>query len=192
MPDEFVKKAFPYTNDECPVKIDELECLELNHYDFEGKTQNGYLIVHTSLADEVKEIFQTLFNEKFPIHSIKPVHEFKYDDDASMEANNTSAFNNRKVTGQQNFFSQHSFGRAIDINPVLNPYVKKSKDLILPKNGEAERTNSAGRIAKNSNIYSLFKKKGWDWGGDWNDLQDYQHFEKRANGDKRNPNGYLF
>jgi hypothetical protein len=99
----------------------------------------------------------------------------------------------REVTGQSGIFSQYSYGRAIDINPQINPYVKDN--IVLPENGSnhVDHNNpEKGKITHHSLIYKLFIEHEWDWGGNWHDLQDLQHFEKRANGKKRDPNGYSF
>lgn len=110
-----------------------------------------------------------------------------------MEANNTSAFNCREVTNQPGEFSQHSYGRAIDINPLINPYVHGKS--VSPKDGVIyvnPKKPALGKIVKGDIVYRTFIKYGWDWAGNWYDVQDYQHFEKRANGEKRNPYGYEY
>ena len=107
------------------------------------------------------------------------IDDFKGDDDLSMTENNTSAFNCRSVTGKPGIFSVHSYGRAIDINPKINPYIKGN--LVLPENGRpyTDRTlTSPGIIKLNDFTYNSFIKKGWKWGGSWVSLKDYQHFEK--------------
>ena len=115
---------------------------------------------------------------------------FKGNDNASMAANNTSVFNCREVTDRPGEYSQHSYGRAIDINPLINPFVHGKK--ISPPQGTlyVDRTKpTPGKIIKEDFVYKEFNKLGWDWAGNWYDVQDYQHFEKRANGKKRNPHG---
>lgn len=137
------------------------------------------------------QIFKILYLNQFPIGKMEPMETFKGDDNAALIANNTSAFNCREVTGQPGIYSQHSYGRAIDINPKINPYVKGK--FVLPQNGVpfVDRNKPfPGKITKASLIYKVFTQYGWDWGGNWYDVQDYQHFEKRANGEKRNPFGY--
>lgn len=171
---------------ECPISLDELSYLTPQYWGFDHQAHQGVLIVHQTLAVEVAEIFAILYVHRFPIEQMKTMEVFNDDDDLSMAANNTSAFNCRGVTGQPGIFSQHSYGRAIDINPRINPYVKG--DIILPLNGEiyVDRNKpSPGKITKESLVYQLFTDRGWDWGGDWPDLQDYHHFEKRANGERR-------
>jgi hypothetical protein len=92
-----------------------------------------------------------------------------------MADNNTSAFNYRKVAGK-NSLSNHSFGIAIDINPFQNPAIYSDGN-ISPK-GASYDTKKAGTIDEKSFITIEFKKLGWTWGGDWNSLKDYQHFQK--------------
>ncbi|WP_191968203.1 M15 family metallopeptidase [Legionella longbeachae] len=175
----------------CPVTMKDLAYIRLSYWGFDNKKHMGSLIVNKELAYEVVAIFEALFNHKFPIQSMQLMDVFQGDDNASMRANNTSAFNCRPVTDRPGEYSQHSYGRAIDINPLINPYIK-GKTIIPPQGAlYAERTQPApGKITKESLVYQEFIKHGWDWAGDWHDLQDYQHFEKRAHGEKRNPYGY--
>ncbi len=175
----------------CPVTMNDLAYIRLSYWGFDNQTHMGALIVNKELAYEVVAIFRVLFKHKFPIQSMQLMDVFQGDDNASMRANNTSAFNCRPVTDRPGEYSQHSYGRAIDINPLINPYIKGKT--ILPPQGilYAKRNQDApGKITKKSLVYQEFIKHGWDWAGDWHDLKDYQHFEKRAHGEKRNPYGY--
>lgn len=163
----------------CPISIEQLRLLQLSHLGYDNKIHQGELVVHQDVAEETLEIFKTLFSEGFQIEKMKLVDEYKGNDEESMNANNTSAFNCRVVTGKQNVFSKHSYGRAIDINPLTNPYVKGN--LVLPKAGKKYRDRSQkqkGMILKNDSSYQAFTQKNWIWGGNWNSLKDYQHFEK--------------
>ncbi len=175
----------------CPVSLEQLAYIRLSYWGFDQQPHTGELIVHKELADEVAAIFKMLYQHKFPIQRMELMDVFKGDDNASMAANNTSAFNCREVTERPGEYSQHSYGRAIDINPLINPYVKEEK--ILPTAGKAyvnRKQPFPGKITKGDFVYQEFIKYGWDWAGNWYDIQDYQHFEKRANGEKRNPYGY--
>ncbi len=165
----------------CPVAPGELRELALSFHDFSGKTQIGTLIVNRDLADDVVHLFQELYRRDFRIERMVPIEEYGGDDDVSMAANNTSAFNCRDVTGRPGVFSNHSWGRAIDINPLTNPYVKG--DTVLPPAGRKymDRTKKfPGSILKGGFVVHLFETDGWAWGGRWADRQDYQHFEKPA------------
>jgi hypothetical protein len=175
----------------CPINLDELAYIKMTYWGYDNKTHVGVLITNNALAEEVVDIFKVLYNHRFPIQQMAPMDFFNNDDHASMEANNTSSFNCRSVSGYPGLFSQHSYGRAIDINPLINPYIKKNSILPINAGQFVDRKKPyPGKITKPSVIYNEFIKYGWDWGGNWYDVQDYQHFEKRANGEKRNPHGY--
>ena len=114
----------------------------------------------------MKAIFGELYRRQFPIEQIHPVEQFSGNDDASMAANNTSAFNCRDVTGSPGRFSNHSWGRAVDINPLPNPSVKG--EIVLPPAGRShlDRTrNETGVILADGFVVRLFESKGWTWGG---------------------------
>lgn len=164
----------------CPLPPEELSAVRVPYWNFAGLRAEGLLIVNRKLAQEVAEIFNDLFRHHFAIEQMEPVEEFGGSDNKSMAANNTSAFNCRDITGQRGKFSNHSWGRAIDINPLTNPYVKG--DRVLPEGGRAylDRTVShPGSILAGSFTVRLFERHGWTWGGSWPDRQDYQHFEKK-------------
>jgi hypothetical protein len=165
----------------CPVPLTDLRQLTVAYLDFHEQPQQGVLYVHRDVADELKTIFADLYKAKFLIERISPVENYGGSDDASMAANNTSAFNCRDVTGERGKFSNHSWGRAVDINPLTNPYVKGT--IVLPPAGREylDRTQAhPGSILKDSLIVKEFESRGWTWGGRWSDRQDYQHFEKPA------------
>lgn len=160
----------------CPVSPQELRLVTVSHWGFNGEVLSGELVVAAELADDVVDIFEDLFEARYPIERIERVDVYDGDDDRSMAANNTSAFNCRPVTGGTEF-SEHSYGRAIDINPLLNPYV--SGGLVLPPEGIAwvDRTlGIPGMITDGDVVVTAFASRGWVWGGTWTSLQDYQHF----------------
>lgn len=161
----------------CPP-IDELRLLVLPHWSFAGAVERGQLVVAAVLADEVTAIFERLFAAQFPIERMEPIDVFGGDDDASMAANNTSAFNFRNVAGTA-VLSQHAYGVAIDINPRLNPMV--IGDAVYPPNATAylDRGNMRpGMIVKPGVVVDAFAEFGWQWGGDWSPMKDYHHFVK--------------
>ncbi|HME09555.1 MAG TPA: M15 family metallopeptidase [Bryobacteraceae bacterium] len=163
----------------CPVEIGDLRQVQVPYLDFQRRPAQGTLIVHKDVAREVADIFQDLFQHGFPIERMEPVETYEGSDDRSMAADNTSAFNCRDITGQPGKFSNHSWGRAIDINPLINPYVKGDK--VLPPDGRRyldRNRDYPGSILAGSYIVRLFARHGWTWGGSWKDRQDYQHFEK--------------
>ncbi len=165
-------------HEECPVPLSKLRYLHIRYRDLENRTQTGELIVHESVADEVVQLFTQLYRTGFRIARIQLVSAYGANDEASMRANNTSAFNCRYIAGTKKF-SRHSYGKAIDINPLLNPCVQKGE--VSPANAGAyldRKQNLPGMIHRNGTVVRLFKKYGWKWGGDWHSLKDYQHFEK--------------
>ncbi len=163
----------------CPVPPDDLRELDVSYWTFQGKPANGTLVVNQATAKDLRVIFRKLFRHGFMIERMQPVEDYGGNDLRSMEANNTSSFNCRDITGRTGKFSNHSWGRAIDINPLTNPYVKGS--IVLPEQGRAYLDRGqgyVGGILADSYIVRLFEKKGWTWGGGWSDRHDYQHFEK--------------
>lgn len=148
---------------------------KVDYIDFKGMEKNGYLIVHKDLEKEVIQIFQLLKTIGFPIDKINPMSYYGWDDDLSMEDNNTCAFNYRRIKNYKQI-SNHALGCAIDLNPVQNPFVKRG--IKSPYNAYYER-DSLGVILNDGKVVQIFKSFGWSWGGDWRSVQDYQHFEKR-------------
>ncbi len=162
----------------CPVGPEALSLLRLAYVGFDGMPATGELIVATEIVGDVVEIFAELYAQRFPIRSMATIEAFGADDDASMAADNTSAFNCRPVTGGQGW-SLHSYGVAIDVNPRENPYV--SGDLVLPPEGRdhLDRDSPApGMIRAGDPVLSAFTAHGFTWGGSWTDPVDYQHFER--------------
>ena len=161
----------------CPVPLDELRLITLTHWGFDGRPRPGELVVAAQYADRIVSEFGRLFEERFPIESIRLVDEFGGDDDRSMAANNTSGFNCRAATGSSRW-SEHAYGRAIDINPIQNPYVTRS-GAVLPPAGAAHTTRdpaTPGLITHDGPVVAAYHEIGWIWGGNWSSGKDYQHF----------------
>jgi len=168
----------------CPVEMYDLRYLKINYLDFNYKKKTGEMIVHKSVAYDVVEIFRELYNSNYPIKQMKIISHYNANDFASIEADNTSAFNCRKVTSGKKW-SNHSYGKAIDINPIENPYISKSGYISHPKSFPFRKrvhkhntSKDKAMIIKNDYIIQLFKERGWKWGGNWRTIKDYQHFEK--------------
>lgn len=175
------KEVFDGLDPRCPKEIRKRQkIVKLKYYSFDGKIHQGQIVIDKDLVKDIKIIFKLALELKFPIQTMIPVSHpnfrknGRWDDDLSMIANNTSAFNYREKTGGGSL-SNHAFGRAIDINTVQNPYVKGT--LILPPNGSYVPT-APGTLTADHPITKKFIELGWDWGGSWTRLQDYQHFEK--------------
>lgn len=160
----------------CPLGVDELRAVDVTHWGYNDSARTGTLVVAAGLTDAVIAIMRDLYEARFPIERMDPVDVFGGSDDDSMAANNTSAFNCRPVSGGSSW-SEHSYGRAIDINPLVNPYVRGST--VLPPQGAryADRSLDAqGMIHAGDEVVTAFADRGWIWGGTWSSLKDYQHF----------------
>ena len=172
----------------CPVKLQDLRYLNIAYIDFNGNSQIGELIVHKDVAEDITQIFETLYFDNYPIYKMELVSDYGGNDYKSIEADNTSAFNCRPVTGNKNKWSNHAYGKAIDINPTENPYVsrkgtsshRKSTPYLPGKRVHKNDKLSADRamFLKNDRAVQIFKDYGWRWGGDWKGIKDYQHFDK--------------
>lgn len=160
----------------CPVGLDELRLLTLTHWGFDGAVHSGELVVHADVADGVAQVFAALYAARFPIERMELVDVYGADDDRSTMANNTSAFNCRAVTGGTRW-SEHSYGTAIDVNPVQNPYVNDGSVLDPNAVPFMDRSLGApGMIVEGDAVVRAFGSIGWSWGGRWSDPVDYQHF----------------
>lgn len=173
-------------NSPAPVEIsDNLVSLEVTYKNFDHKQRTGTIILNKLISKEVSEFFEQALKIDFPIYSVIPIHEeqFKWNDEKSCIANNSSAFNYREISNSNNL-SKHSIGCAFDINPVQNIYVKYDPKLNeiyrLPSNG-VYNESTEGTLTTKHPLVIFMKKRGWTWGGDWTPDTgriDYQHFEK--------------
>lgn len=164
----------------CPTSLRDLRLVRVTYRGFDARPQHGRLAVHRRWADEILVVFRRLYREGFPIRRVRLVDRFDADDRESMRHDNTSAFNCRYVAGTTTW-SQHAFGRAIDINPVENPYVDGSH--VSPRRGRRYLDRSdvrPGMIVRGGVVVRAFRRIGWGWGGTWSSPKDYQHFS--ANG----------
>ena len=162
----------------CPVGLDELRHVSLAYWDFDGRTRQGALVVHADVADRTVDVFQTLYDQKFPIRRMEPIEAYGGDDFASIEADNTSAFNCRQATGSQRW-SNHAYGRAIDLNPLENPYVFDGGRTSHPRSEPYldRALVRPGMVVEGSPAVAAFDAAGFAWGGRWESPVDTQHFE---------------
>ena len=162
----------------CPVAPEALRALDVRHWGYDGAVHQGRVIVAADHAEAVVAALRDVYEARFPIQRMEPVHHFGSDDQASMRANNTSAFNCRTVAGSTSW-SEHAYGRAIDINPLHNPYVQGSS--VDPPEGArwADRSlDEPGMIKPGDAVVQAFERQGWHWGGYWSSGKDYQHFSQ--------------
>ncbi|QTE30274.1 M15 family metallopeptidase [Pengzhenrongella sicca] len=172
---ELAARMAPSWRAGCPVPLEELRYLTLTHRGFGGEVVTGELVVHADAVEAVTGVFRALFEAGYPIRSMRLVDDFDADDDASMAADNTSAFNCRAVAGTSSW-SEHAYGRAIDLNPVENPYVSGAG--VFPPAGApfADRPQAPGVVHPGDAVVRAFAAAGWGWGGTWRGAKDYQHF----------------
>ena len=161
----------------CPVGAVELRLLRADYWGFDGRVHKGELIVHRTHARRILGVLKRLFLARYPIQRLRPVDAYRADDDRSMAANNTSGFNCRRVSGSSSW-SEHAFGRAIDLNPLRNPYVTRGGRVSPPAGRPyANRARrAAGMIHAGDGVVRAFAAAGWRWGGSWSGSRDYQHF----------------
>ncbi len=175
--------SYPEDDTDAQISYDDLRYLNVQYIDFDNKSRTGELICHKDIAMDLLEIFSDLYDAEYQIERIQLVDDFGGNDELSMEANNTSCFNYRVIDGTTRL-SNHSLGKAIDINTFYNPYVRIRDDgskLITPKGSEAyadRNTDFDHKISHDDLTYQLFTEHGFTWGGDWDNRKDYQHYER--------------
>lgn len=174
----------------CTVPRGELRYLRCLHVDAEGRTHHGEMILHHSIARQVLDILRQLYEARYPIERMRLIDHYGANDERSMTANNTSAFNFRLIKGTRTV-SKHGRGLAVDINPLYNPCVKTVRRTrngktvtvqeIQPAPGRpyADRRKQSPYMLRRGDLcHRLFTEAGFRWGGDWRSTKDYQHFEK--------------
>ena len=148
--------------------------LQVMYKSFDGKYHQGQIVIDKELEKDVKDFFEFLIKQNFPVNKVIPIADKKYDfdDTKSMNENNSSGFNPRNKTGK-NEPSNHAYGRAFDINPQQNPY--KKGEIVEPA-GAVYDTEKIGTLTPE--IVEFLISRGWIWGGNYEELKDYHHFEK--------------
>jgi D-alanyl-D-alanine carboxypeptidase len=161
----------------CPVGPVELRLLRVDHWGFDGRVHRGELVVHRTQAHRILGVLEQLFRSRYPIQRLRLVDAYRADDDRSMAANNTSGFNCRRVAGSGSW-SEHAFGRAVDLNPLPNPYMTRGGRVSPPAGRPyANRAlRATGMIHAGDRVVRAFAAAGWRWGGSWSGSRDYQHF----------------
>ena len=174
--------------DSSPVPCDRLREVSFRFIDFTGDTRLGRVVVMDAVARPVQALFDELRARGFPLRRAEPMQAYQGDDDASMDADNTSGFNARLVAGSSQW-SLHAFGLAIDLNPVENPFIEVADDgrtlRVSPAaaarafvNRREPRVGKPPRPGLAEEVVDVFAEHSFlVWGGDWNFPIDYQHFE---------------
>jgi hypothetical protein len=161
----------------CPVPLAGLRMLTVSHWGFDGRRRTGRLVVHETAASPLRTVFRRLYAARFPVRRLVPIDAYGGSDFRSIEADNTSAFNCRRATGSGSW-SEHAYGRAIDINPIENPYVENGRvyhDASRPY--VSRQPARKGMAVEGGALVLAFDAIGWGWGGRWSgSVKDYQHF----------------
>lgn len=182
IPDDiFEKMQGKSYKENCTVPREELRYLHILHVGFDNNTHEGELIVNKRIAEDVLDIFKELYKAGYQIEKVRLIDEYNAQDELSMRDNNSSAFNFRYIS-YSTTLSKHAMGLAVDINTLYNPYIKHVDGRL-----NIEPANAVNYVDRNRQFphkidhqdlcYKLFTKYGFEWGGDWEDSKDYQHFE---------------
>jgi peptidoglycan L-alanyl-D-glutamate endopeptidase CwlK len=155
--------------------IDKLCLVDVRYQAFDGQLHQGQLIIHQEVQMDIVEIFGFIEQTAFPVFQVVPIVKYDWSDDLSMADNNTSAFNYRLVLGTDRL-SNHAFGRALDINPYLNPVIDEDGRIDPP--GARYLPNRTGTLDDSHLVVREFLNRGWRWGGHFKPNKDYHHFDK--------------
>jgi len=161
----------------CPVPLDDLRLVRVRYWNFRGQVRTGPLVLNQKVARDVLRVFRRLFRSRFPIHRIdlaprpKPI-------DWESTRNLSLSFNCRSATGNPGVLSEHSYGWAVDINPLQNPYVRSDGSVLrAAARPYRDRTRRrVGMIHPGDVVVRSFAAIGWGWGGNWQTIKDYMHF----------------
>lgn len=182
IPDDiFEKMQGKSYKENCTVPREELRYLHILHVGFYNNTHEGELIVNKRIAEDVLDIFKELYKAGYQIEKVRLIDEYNAQDELSMRDNNSSAFNFRYIS-YSTTLSKHAMGLAVDINTLYNPYIKQVDGRLNIEPANAVQYVDRNRqfphkIDHDDLCYKLFTKHGFEWGGDWEDSKDYQHFE---------------
>lgn len=174
----------------CTTPRSDLRYLRCLHVTADGYTLVGEMVLHRSIAESVLGILRQLYEARYPIERMRLVDDYGADDQRSMAANNSSAFNFRFVSGTRKV-SKHGLGLAVDINPLYNPCRRvrtrtvggktTTQVIVEPVEGRpyTDRSRRDPYMMQRDDLCCrLFREAGFKWGGDWKHTKDYQHFEK--------------
>lgn len=164
----------------CPVPAARLAWIRLTFWGFDHRRHTGELLVNSSATADLIQVFRTLYDARYPIEEMRISTRAELDAPPTGDGNNTGVFACRPTTGGTSF-SQHAYGLAIDIDPFQNPYLKG--DVVLPELAESYLDRDrvrAGMILEDDLVVRAFARIGWEWGGNWRTLKDYQHFSSNG------------
>jgi hypothetical protein len=162
----------------CPVPPARLRRVRLSYWGFDGRRRTGALVANEDAVSDLVRVFARLYAARFPIRRLRPIDAYRGNDERSLQADNTAAFNCRYVIGPgPQRWSVHAYGEAIDVNPVENPYLESGR--VHPRAGRAYLDRGRvrpGMAVRGGLLVRAFAAVGWQWGGRWTGSPDYQHF----------------
>ena len=166
----------------CPVGPSSLRAVAVRFWGFDHRAHTGTLVVNARVVPAVVSALRAMYAARFPIRQMVPIAAYGGDDNKSMAADNTSAFNCRAaVANGPKRWSMHAYGEAIDFNAVENPYTLDGR--VYPPNGKPYTNRSdvrPGMVVRGSAPVRAFSAVGWGWGGYWSSSPDYQHFSSNG------------
>jgi hypothetical protein len=160
----------------CPVALADLRYVTASFRGFDQRPHTGEMIVSADYAEEIVGVLEALWGLRYPIEEMRVTSAEELDLPPTGDGNNTESFVCRPATGGTTW-SRHAYGRAIDVNPFHNPYHRG--DVVLPELSSAyldRERGLPGMIMPGDPIVEAFAAIGWEWGGEWTTLKDYQHF----------------
>jgi hypothetical protein len=162
----------------CPVAPSQLRRLRVRYWGFDRRAHLGAVIVNVRAVEPLTRVFARLYAARFPIRKLRQIDAYGGNDERSLAADNTAAFNCRyAVAPGPRRWSVHAYGLAIDVDPVENPYVEGGR--VHPLAGRAyldRRRVRLGMAVRGGVLVRAFAAVGWKWGGRWTGSPDYQHF----------------
>ena len=162
----------------CPVSPSRLRRVRLIYWGFDGRAHKGALIANEDAVPDLVHVFSRLYAARFPVRRLRPIDTYGGNDERSLGADNTAAFNCRYVIGPgPRRWSVHAYGEAVDVNPVENPYLESGR--VHPRAGRPYLNRARirpGMAVRGRVLVRAFAAVGWQWGGRWTGSPDYQHF----------------
>lgn len=160
----------------CPVDRSDLAWIRMTYWGFDQDRHSGEMLVNRAVAADLVQVFRRLYRARFPIETMGIAGRADLDAPPTGDGNGTGAFVCRPVRGGSEF-SQHAYGLAVDLDPFQNPYT--NGDVVLPELASAYLDRDwvrPGMVTPGGPAVRAFASVGWEWGGDWSSLKDYQHF----------------
>ncbi|MFL5736022.1 MAG: M15 family metallopeptidase [Actinomycetota bacterium] len=161
------------------MPLSHLRVLTVDYHGFDGEVHSGPLVLNRRVVEDVRSVFARLYHAGFRIKHIALARKYKpnagrYNDKRDVSA----SFSCRPATGNPGSLSQHSYGWAIDINPMQNPYIGTDEKVLrrAAKPYVDRSIHAPGVIHADGVVVRAFAGIGWGWGGNWTSIKDYMHF----------------